>query len=242
MIRGKLYKDLTTTLEGHSRFEDSDFKIIPKKVNNSSTSIVLTIEYSYDPKYRITFNIPNSESSDKDSWSTYYLFSGTVCPGPLAYEEKFQFKGEEKIHHKINVWMDNIWEEISANPLLRQMEEQQAQIEEIYSQFDDVKDDYFSKSESQELKKRLDDLEEKLKEQIKENTENKEEFDKKVQQLHTDIDTLKQTISSFKKKGWLKNFTGKVFKWTKDSENRKMIEDGYTLIKEFLPDEFKGGM
>ena len=60
-----------------------------------------------------------------------------------------------------------------------------------------------------------------------------------IARLHTDIDTLKQTIQTFKKKGWLKSFTTKVFKWTRDSENRKMLKDGYAVIREFLPEEIK---
>ena len=64
-------------------------------------------------------------------------------------------------------------------------------------------------------------------------------FEQEVAKLHNDIDTLKQTVQSLKKKGWLKSFTSKVYKWTKDSDNRKMLMDGYSVIREFLPEDIK---
>lgn len=241
MIREKIYKDINSTIDKHVRFDSTDFKIDPvKEPKNPYT--VLTIKYSIEPKYKIVFKIPTSMTNDNDSYSSYYAFSGNVCPGPLAYEETFTFKGEDGIFNKIYTWLNCIWEELSANPIVKQVENQQQQIDEIFEKIDFLKDEYFSEAEASDLRKKLDELEETLKSQIKQNTEDKKLFEEEVSKLHTDIDTLKQTIHSFKKKGWLKSFTSKVFKWTKDSENRKMLKDGYTVIREFLPEEIKNSL
>lgn len=241
MIRDKIYKDITDTIDKHKRFDSSDFKIEPIKDSRNSFT-TLTIKYSIEPKYKIVFKIPTSTTTDKDSYSPYYSFSGSVSPGPLAYEETFAFKGEDGVFERITIWLNCIWEELSSNPIVKQVESQQQQIDDIFDKFETIKDDYFTNEEASDLRKRLDELEESLKSQISKNSEDKKILEQEISNLHTDIDTLKQTILSFKKKGWLKSFTSKVFKWTKDSENRKMLKDGYTVIREFLPDEIKNAL
>jgi polyhydroxyalkanoate synthesis regulator phasin len=238
MIRDKFFKNITTTIDNHTRFDSSDFKIEPIK-DSKNTFITLVIKYNIEPKYKIIFKIPSSTTTDKDSYGSYYAFSGQVSPGPLAYEESFSFKGEDGVYEKITTWLNCIWEELSSNPIVKQVENQQKQIDDIFEKFENIKDEFFSDEEAKDLRRRLDELEENLKSQISKTNEDKKSLEREVQKLHTDIDTLKQTIQSFKKKSWLKSFTTKVFKWTKDSDNRKMLKDGYSVIREFLPEEIK---
>jgi len=238
MIREKFYKDINNTIDKHIRFDSADFRIEPFKAPQNAFT-TLTIKYSVEPKYKIVFKIPTSTTTDKDSYSSYYAFSGSVCPGPLAYEETFSFKGEEGVFERISIWLNCIWEELSSNPIVKKVENQQQQIDEIFEKFESIQDGYFSDDEAEELKKRLESLEETLKIQIKQNSEEKKIFEQEVAKLHNDIDTLKQTVQSLKKKGWLKSFTSKVYKWSKDSDNRKMLKDGYSVIREFLPEDIK---
>src|SRR5438477_189409 len=123
--------------------------------------------------------------------------------------------------------------------MVKRIEDQQNQIDEIFEKFDSIQDEYFTEDEASELKNRLDKLEENLQAEIRTKNEDKKIFEQEISKLHTDIDTLKQTISSFKKKGWLRSFTGKIFKWSKNSENRKLLADGYKVIREFLPEHIK---
>jgi hypothetical protein len=241
MIREKVYKEITMTIDKHSRFDSSDFKI-ESDATKSNSFTMLTIIYSIEPKYEIVFKIPTSMTSDKDTYSSYYALSGSVCPGPLSYDETFTFKGEKGIFERISIWLTCIWEELSSNPIIKKVEAQQQQIDEIFEKFETIQDEYFTEEEAIELRKRLDDLEETLKGQIKQTQEDKKIFEQEVEKLHIDIDTLKQTIQSFKKKGWLMSFTTKVFKWAKDSENRKMLKDGYSFIKAFLPEGIKNAL
>ena len=241
MIRDKIYRDITQTLDKHARFDSTEFKVSTVR-DQRGNSTTLTIEYSIEPKYRIVFKIPSSTVTEKNEYGsliTDYSFSGTVCPGPLALDETFSFRGEDGIFERITTWLNNIWEELSANPIVKKMESQQTQIDELFERFDSMPDDYFSVEEAAELKERLNNLEETLKATIQERVEDKKVFEQEVAKLHTDIDTLKQTITSFKKKGWLKSFTNKVFKWTSNSDNRKLLKDGYSIIREFLPEDVK---
>ncbi|WDF75785.1 hypothetical protein PQ469_18015 [Mucilaginibacter sp. KACC 22773] len=240
MIRGQLYKDISETLDEHTRFDSTDFRILAeKKDERNNFHTILSINYIIDSKYSIYFKIPSSKTSDSDGYSSYYLISGKVCPGPLSYEETFSFKGESFIYTTIKNWLDAIWQEVSSSPVVRQVEDHQEQINNIFEKFETLKEEYFTNQEAEELKKRLDALEETLKSQIESHNELKKNIEQEVSKLHFDIDTLKQTITSFSKKGWLKSFTGKIFKWTANSDNRKMVKGGYSLLREFLPDDIK---
>lgn len=242
MIRDKFYKDITATIDKHNRFDSSDFKIEPVRDSRNAYT-TLTIKYNIEPKYKIIFKIPTSTTAPKETYgSPYYAFSGSVSPGPLAYEETFTFSGEDGVFERITNWLNCIWEELSSNPIVKKVENQQQQIDEIFDKFENIKDEFFTDEEAKDLRTRLDELEETLKSQILKSNEDKKALEQEVSKLHTDIDTLKQTIQSFKKKGWLKSFTSKVFKWSKDSENRKMLKDGYTVIREFLPEDIKNAL
>ncbi|RYX87031.1 hypothetical protein EON73_02270 [bacterium] len=143
MIRDKFYKEIAANIDSHSRFDNSDFKIT---TTPGSTSTVLTITYTIEPTYKIVFHIPNSTTLDKDSYSNpYYKFSGSVCPGPLSFQETFSFTGQEKVFEKITTWLNCIWEELTSNPIVKQIEKQRKDIEEIIENFNDIKEEFFSK-------------------------------------------------------------------------------------------------
>ncbi len=236
MVRDKIYKKILLTLDKHNRFDNTDFKV---ESNQDNKGISLVITYIIEPKYRLAFKMPTAPAYDKDSYQSYYLFTGTACPGPLAYEEVFSFRDEDGIYQKISVWLEGIWEELSANPVIKQIESQQQQIDEIVERFDNVEDGFFTINQAEELKSRLDELESQLRAEIEKNTKDKKIVEQEISKLHTDIETLKDTIVSLKKKNWIKSFTGKVFKWSKNSENRKLLKDGYSVVREFLPQHIK---
>lgn len=238
MIRNKFYKNIITKIDGHYRFDSPDFKIESKDSPRDKTTILI-IKYRLESKYKIIFKIPSFKTKSKDSYSSHYVFHGDVCPGPISYNESFSFNGEETVFQKIGTWLDCIWEELSSNPVVKQVENQQQQIEELFEKFESIEDGYFTNDETLDIRKRLDELEKTLKNQIKENEKDKTILEKEVSKLNADIDTLKQTVQSFRKKGWLKSFSGKMFKWAKQSDNQKILKEGYTIVKEFLPEEIK---
>jgi hypothetical protein len=67
----------------------------------------------------------------------------------------------------------------------------------------------------------------------------KQELESQLKDLAKDIETLKMTVEGLRKPGWLKSFATKVFKWTKNSENRKLLKDGYDIARQLLPEEYK---
>ncbi len=241
MIRGKYKKDIITTIDDHKRFESSDFEIKSTK-DSKEEATTLIIRYLVKREYYILFKVPSSKTTDKDRYREYYKFTGTVCPGPLAYSESLTFSNIEGLYRRITEWLDCIWEELLSNPIIKRIEDQQNEINKIVENFDELGDEYFSIDEAEDLRNRLNKLEKDLKEQIQENAKDKKEAQSQISELQNDIDTLKKTVESFKKKSWLKGFTGKVFKWTRNSKNRKMIKDGYNVVREFLPEDIKSSL
>lgn len=233
MLRDKIYKEIISTIDSNIRYDNNDFKIV---TTQEKTAVKLIITYKIDTKYYISFDIPSTLAVDG------YTISGQVCPGPLALIETFKFNGKEGIYKRITVWLDCIWEELSSHPFVKTMESQQSQIDEIVEGFKSMNDTYFSVDEVQDLKARLDTLENNLKAEIEKNTEDKKAQDAQVDKLHTDIETLKETIVLLKKKGWIHSFTSKAMKWTMNSDNRKLLGDGFKVIREFLPEDVKNNL
>lgn len=235
MIRDKFYKDILQTIEKHPKFDVSDFTIKVTKLSIYRTQVVITL--LAETKYKFEFEIPNSV--EEDSGRMVYKFSGKVSPGPLSVEETFSVNGINTILERISIWLGCIWEDLTASPVIRNIEEQQKAVEEIFKQFTEIKDEFFTREEASELKERLDDLERKLQEEIEQKKAEKAIIEEEKQKLRSDIETLKQTITTLKKKGWLRSFTSKVVKWGLDSENRKLLKEGYTIIRDCLPENAK---
>lgn len=237
MIREKFLKDISTTINNHKRFESYDFDITPYSQNKSGPT-KLKITYKMSPKYQIEIVIPNTKTKVQGAYveSDEYVFKCDKCPGKVAYQESINCNGEEDLHKNLKIWLDCIWDELVSNPILKSIKSQEEKVEELFKKFDLIDDEPFNSQEVEELRKKLDDLESMLKTEIESSKKNKEELENEIDNLHSDIETLKVTINSFTRKGWIKSFTTKIFKWTSNSENRKMLKDGYTLIKEILPD------
>ena len=235
MLRDKIYQEIIQTIDSHGRFESSDFNIETKKIN---TGVRLTITYLIDSKYYIIIDIPSAANAN----SYNYTISAKVCPGPLAFEEQLSLSSKNDILNNIKTWLDCIWEELLTNPFIKKMESQQSQIDEILKNYDNISDTYFTLEEANELKIRLDKLEGDLKAEIQKNTQEKRGQEIEINKLHKDIETLKETLHSFKKKGWLKSFTSKVVKWSMNSDNRKLLGDGYKVVRELLPPDVKANL
>jgi len=237
MIRDTLLRQINDTLDKHERFESSDFKILNESVYDGTN---LRITYNPEPKYHIIILIPKATANDGSS--AHYEFTGNVCPGPLAYTEEFTFKYQADIFKQISKWLGCIWEELSMSPIVKQIDNQQQQLDEIFSKFEDIPNEYFTVDESLDLKNRLDELEKTLLNHIENSGKDKAKLEEEVSKLHLDIDTLKHTIDSFNKQGWFRSFASKIFKWTSKADNRQVIGDSYKFLKEFLPKDLKDSM
>lgn len=237
MIRKKFYKEIVEILNSHSRFEAHNFDI---KTNKQNRNLSLVITYLHNSSFKFKMDLPSGKTTSKDEFSPSYKFSGTMSPGPFALEESFSFSGTNYLDEYINTWLNEIWEELKSNPVVAHIDSQRKEIDEIFERLDGSSEDFFTQDEAEELRARLDDLEKKFNEEFKKEIKDKEELKKEVSSLNKDIETLKVTLSSFNKKSWMKELVGKVFKWVKNPNNRKALKQGYSVVREILPEEYKG--
>jgi hypothetical protein len=168
-----------------------------------------------------------------------YIFTGTVIPGTVSYEERVTFNGEDGLYRQIVLWLNSIWEEISFNPLVKIIEKQREDIDELYGMFDSIPEEFFSTDEITELRARLDNVENKLKTEIERNEKNEQVLAEGIAKLHTDIETLKETLTIAKKNKWYKTTAVKLGRWLQSADNRKLLKDGYGLVGDWLPENVK---
>lgn len=240
MIRQKFHKQVIDILDSHSRFESHDFGIRPTKENRVNGKITLVITYLHNSSYHFRLELPTIETQQKDEYRASYKFKGTMSPGRISLKESFTFNNLEPLNEHIRTWLDSIWEEITSSPVISEIDNQRKELDELYKHLDSVSDDFFSKDEAKELEKRLDKLEKQFKKELDKEIKDKNELKNEISTLQKDIETLKMTLESFGKKGWMKTFFGKVFKWVKNPNNQNALKQGYTIVREVLPEEYKG--
>ena len=246
MLRAKTNQLISKTLDEHKYFNFNDFEISTPRKNANSTELL--IKYEYDPQYHIEISIPNDKTSftrqetnvfnNKTSHTEYfnYKIEGKMSPGQLAINESFKFEGENGIAKAINLWLNNLWEELTITPELRAFNSQKEEIEKIKAQVENIPDEFFSAEEGKELKERLDKLEKQLADKLAVEVPDAKDAKQQIDSLHHEIETLKQTIPVLKKKGWFKSFITKTMTWLSDPKNQKLLKAGKDLVTTMLPE------
>jgi len=241
MIRHKIRSEIIATINNHKQFEISDFDI---ELKNETS---LSIKYTYDDKYYFNVTFPKDVTrAVKENRLTHgdevfeqYNFKGSVSPGRVAVIEKLEFEGETTIYNKLRTWLDCLWEELMAIPVNRRQDEFDATLREMKTKFKDIPDEYFSREEGEELKRKLDELERRFQAQFDNDSLDKEVLQKKHEELHQEFTVLKETLYSLKKPGWYKSLGVRILTWFMKEENRKFLKDAKDSIVPLLPDGVK---
>lgn len=177
---------------------------------------------------------------------TYFFnmqFSGTECrisysPGSIFTKEQGAIKlisFEQDIIEYIHDWLIRIKKDM-LNPLEERFINQtimdfKLRLEE---KLKDVEDSTFTREECDELKVRLENLEEIISKEMSKN----DELQSEVEKMKDEIEFLKDTIDKTSKKNWLKTAMIKFFTWSKVPENKKLIATGVETIKEISKIDF----
>lgn len=242
MIRQKTKIDIYNALNRHKNFIPSDFDITYKDET-------VRIVYEYENNYVFSVTFP-SETSKKTVESSepsfisirrntreveYYQLKGYMRPGELVLTENIAFESDE-LRSKINQWLNCIWQELNSNPISKNLSLQSENFEKLKSKLENISEDYFTKEEGEEIKLKLKTLEEELRKKIEEVYNEKSEQSKQIKDLREQIDILSKTIFSLNKKNWFKSSITKIYKWISEDNNRKLLKDGASVVKHFLPE------
>ncbi len=191
------------------RYEDFDI------VENDDYNGFIQIKYS-DYYFRMEFG--------------YEYCEITISPGDVFTEETIKLKlivFEKKILFHLHNWL-NVIKIDMLNPLERRFVDNSIQEfrEEMDSKLKEMEDEYFTKDEGDNLREKLEHIEEMILDM-----DSKEELQTEISKMKDEIQFLKATIDTLTKKKWLKNALVKMWSWGQKDENRKLIESGVEAVK-----------
>ncbi len=240
MIRTSFLSDINGTISESKYFNINDFSIETAKINEKS-EYLLKITYRFSAKYYLFAWIPNQKSKDKDGYSDDFKVQLRTAPGEISEIEEKRASGKAALLGEIKFWVNRIEEDLKTVPLSRLILENKESLENLIEQFENMDDSYFTVEESEKFKLRLDELEERLANNIRENISDKKEQDAKISELENEINTLKQKIDSHSKKAWAGVFVSKSLDWLKNPLNRKILISGAEVAQSILSDGLEKG-
>jgi polyhydroxyalkanoate synthesis regulator phasin len=217
----KLEGALTTSFFAFQDFELTIF--------NNSGYVKLTIQYTYIPEYKFIGII--YKTSDK--------FEAEYTPGAVTSNQIVKDLSEYNFFTTIGTWLGNITSEVKSTPLARELNKQEEILETFKARIEDLEngDDFFSKSEGEDLKSRLNDLEGLIASKFSENIDDEKKLEKDIRNLHKEIEALKLQVDAFSKKNWYLSFSTKLYLWFKN--NPVSIRQIAGMSRELLPEGAK---
>jgi len=204
---------------GKGRFHGEEFLIEQKE---HQSSVTLSISYRFDSEFFFRAEIPNIMGQRNEVITISIL----TCPGIMSQKENSMVKESYELLTAINEWTKRVYEELNARPIYRDLAENQEEIEELINRVNELPDEYFTKEEAQEMKHKLDDLEQSFLLKLHEIISDQNDLKKRERELHSEIESLKMTIDLLKKPGWAGTMLIRFSDLFKDSETKKLLRSG----------------
>ena len=155
----------------------------------------------------------------------------TYSPGTVKDHESEELSlsfFERNIVNIIHNWLDRIKRDL-LTPIQERIiiDKLDKFRDEINEKLKDIDDTFFSAEEGRQLKEKLDELEDNFVQASQENEEIKDELEK----LKSEINFLKETISTMSKKKWFGHAITKLISWGQKKENQMLIKSGFEAVK-----------
>lgn len=201
---------------------------------------------NYDVFNLEDFTIENNEEPSYETfvfkYDKYYFYlefkaDYSTCkieyvPGSVITKETESIKTQDieyQITEIIRDWLKRVKQEISSRPQERLVDDKLNSLKELLDEklksIDDI--EYFTKDESDELKRRLDELEEVLVDSVSKNADLKTEVDK----MKKEVRFMKSTVDTLAKKNWLKKTFIKMYQWSQKPDNKEIVKIAFSVLK-----------
>lgn len=237
MIRYVLKNEIGRLINNTSYFEITDFEITD--INKGDVDS-LEIQHRFEPRYKFVASIPHKKEKEKDNpFSEDYRISVRVSPGEITFEEFLRFNGKAELFSGIATWIERVKEDICAKPVYQEMAKLREEVLAFLKEFEDVKDESFSREEIDELKGKLDELEKKLQENIRKTVKEQNQQNAKIKLLEKDIGILKEKLETSSKKGWFVSMKVRFSELFKDPINRQILQSGVQMAEELAKSHLK---
>lgn len=239
MIRNDLIKEIHQTVETGGFFKANDFLVEHEAQKDGSNTLV--VRYKFEDIFFFKATIPTRrtqiEPEDRyQSAKQVHVIEARMSPGDLAHVEILTLHDRAGLLSGIGVWVRNLRNELQALPLNRAVAQQERQIAEMARNFERLPDEYFSLEQAEQLRRKLQELEQQLKSNIESSTSAKEDLKKRLDALEKDFAELSNQIEALKAKKWFGSFLVRFANWTRDPENRKVLSAGVEVARALLPD------
>lgn len=231
MLRTQLVREIHEQLDKGPYFSSSDFTVTSSGEKDGTG--LLEVRYRFDDAFFLKARIP-PKATARASYGDSYDISCTFSPGGLTTVETAKLSNKTELLATIASWLGSLRSEIVAAPGIREVTNAARDLETLLAQVDDLPDEYFTREEANELKKRLDELESQLKANIERSTEDRKAAKVETDALHADVVLLKQTVESLKKKGWAGSLLVRMKKWSSNPENRDLLKTGASVARTLL--------
>lgn len=192
------------------RFED--FSIEEKDYSNG------TIKISNDEYYYLI------HFSAEECRATYSPGVVLTVENDNIQNRRFEMQIVDSLHNWLNRVKRDMLSPLQDRFINQAIQDFRVQLDDKLNEIDNS---LFTKEECEELKSRLDMLEEMI--EGKENQN--EELNSEVKKMKAEIEFLKDSVDKLTKKKWLKNAMLKMWIWSQKPENRKIIEAGVDTVK-----------
>ena len=208
-------------------FLSEDFNI---KTQNYSNYVLLTITYIYIQEYEFTGYVYKDEEK----------FSIKFSPGTITLTVVRNDLSKHLFMHSIGEWLNNIYTEMAKTPIARQVNDQAEMLKSFQEKIHSMGvegEDYFTKEEGEELRQKLGELEELLKNSVIEKAENNSLKENELRKLKSEIEVLKNHLEVLNRKNWFLSFSARLFNWFR--RNPELARKLAGFSREMLPQEAK---
>lgn len=205
-------------------FLNNDFKI-EVDWNSEEDYAILNVRYIYIDEYYFTGFIMDGGQK----------FQANIVPGNIVRLQQFGILTQHQFFNTIREWLSNIRNEITAGPIARQLDEQDNILKDFQQkihQMDEKMDSFFSRTEGDELKRKLDELEHNFVQHLEQNEETSSQ---EIRKLQDEIETLKQQVDALTKKNWFLSFSTRLYLWYQ--RNPMAARQLAGASRQFLPEE-----
>lgn len=208
-------------------FLSDDFNIKTESYNNY---IKLIIKYSYLAQYMFEGYIYTNEER----------FDARFNPGTVAIIVKKENLLKQEFLMAIREWLKNTYNEMTNSPVERKVKEHDEILKSWQEKIQSMGEEgehFFTKEEGEDLRKKLNELEELLKNEIIGKEESEYEQKQDLDKLNSEINTLRQHLKVLNKKNWFLSFSVRLFAWIKRNPDMTRRVAGFS--RELLPEDVK---
>lgn len=120
-------------------------------------------------------------------------------------------------------WIGRLKNEIKNLPWMKKLESQEEEIGKIFSAFNQISEDFFTKEEGEKIKQDVEKLKEFFLRKMPEN-------EKKTEVILNEIETLKQDLVILNKKNWFLKFSTRIQGWSEKFSDLKILSEAKSFF------------